>query len=49
MLFFCNPKLRKLEAFMQEAPGFPPKGMKIDLSYPKGLMKQVLTRKHRKH
>ncbi len=31
MLFFCNPKLRKLEAFMQEVPGFPPKGMKIDL------------------
>ena len=30
MLFITNPRLRKLEAFMQEIPHFPPKGAKID-------------------
>ena len=30
MLFITNPRLRKLEAFMQEVPNFPPKGAKID-------------------
>ncbi len=30
MLFITNPRLRKLEAFMQEIPNFPPKGAKID-------------------
>lgn len=31
MFFISNPNLRKLEAFMQEVPNFPPKGMKVDL------------------
>lgn len=31
MFFISNPNLRKLEAFMQEVPHFPPKGEKIDL------------------
>ena len=31
MLFITNPHLRKLEAFMQEIPNFPPKGNKVDL------------------
>ncbi len=31
MLFITNPRLRKLEAFMQEVPNFPPKGNKVDL------------------
>ncbi len=31
MLFITNPHLRKLEAFMQEVPNFPPKGNKVDL------------------
>ena len=31
MFFINNPNLRKLEAFMQETPHFPPKGMKVDL------------------
>lgn len=31
MFFISNPNLRKLEAFMQEVPHFPPKGMKVDL------------------
>ncbi len=30
MLFITNPRLRKLEAFMQEIPNFPPKGAKVD-------------------
>lgn len=30
MLFITNPRLRKLEAFMQEVPHFPPKGAKVD-------------------
>ena len=30
MLFITNPHLRKLEAFMQEVPHFPPKGAKVD-------------------
>ncbi len=30
MLFITNPRLRKLEAFMQEVPHFPSKGSKID-------------------
>lgn len=30
MLFITNPHLRRLEAFMQEIPNFPPKGMKFD-------------------
>ena len=30
MLFITNPRLRKLEAFMQEVSNFPPKGAKID-------------------
>lgn len=31
MLFITEPQLRKLEAFMQEIPNFPPKGTLIDL------------------
>jgi len=31
MFFISNPNLRKLEAFMQEIPNFPPKGVKVDL------------------
>ena len=31
MLFITNPRLRKLEVFMQEVPNFPPKGNKVDL------------------
>lgn len=31
MFFISNPNLRKLEAFMQGVPNFPPKGGKIDL------------------
>lgn len=31
MFFISNPNLRKFEAFMQEVPNFPPKGMKVDL------------------
>ena len=31
MFFISNPSLRKLEAFMQEVPNFPPKGVKVDL------------------
>ncbi len=30
MLFITNPRLRKLEAFMQEIPNFPPKSEKVD-------------------
>ena len=30
MLFITNPRLRKLEAFMQDVPNFPPKGARID-------------------
>jgi len=30
MLFITNPRLRKLEAFTQEVPHFPPKGAKVD-------------------
>ena len=30
MLFITNPHLRKLEAFMQEVPHFPPKSAKVD-------------------
>ncbi len=30
MLFITNPRLRKLEAFMQEVPHFPPRGAKVD-------------------
>ena len=30
MFFINNPNLRKFEAFMQEVPHFPPKGMKVD-------------------
>ena len=30
MLFITNPRLRRLEAFMQEVPNFPPKGTKIN-------------------
>lgn len=30
MLFITNPHLRRLEAFMQEVPNFPPKSVKID-------------------
>ena len=30
MLFITNPRLRKLEAFMEEIPNFPPKGAQID-------------------
>ena len=30
MLFITNPHFRKLEAFMQEIPHFPPKGSKVD-------------------
>ena len=30
MLFITNPHLRRLEAFMQEVPNFPPKGAKVD-------------------
>ena len=30
MLFITNPRLRKLEAFMQEVPHFPPRGVKVD-------------------
>ena len=30
MLFITNPRLRKLEAFMQEVPHFPPRGTKVD-------------------
>ena len=30
MLFITNPHLRRLEAFMQEVPHFPPKGAKVD-------------------
>ncbi len=30
MLFITNPRLRKLEAFMQEVPHFPQKGAKVD-------------------
>ena len=30
MLFITNPRLRKLEAFMEEVPNFPPKGAKVD-------------------
>lgn len=31
MLFITNPRLRRLEIFMQEVPNFPPKGSKVDL------------------
>ena len=31
MLFITNPRLRRLEAFMQEVLNFPPKGNKVDL------------------
>ena len=31
MFFISNPSLRKLEAFMQETPNFPPKGMKLGI------------------
>ena len=31
MFFISNPKLRKLESFMQEVPNFPPKGVKVDM------------------
>ena len=30
MLFITNPRLQKLEAFMEEIPNFPPKGAQID-------------------